>query len=840
MDKDFYPQLCGGVFFNILLGCRRRGTSVKSKMSEGTDGLSEPHVLSGLIKIFYPEHKIPAGRSFAVDTTNYKQCIKNDGANLPFNDVALIGNFDDLVKKHYTRALERMVKFSNAYLDSVGLAPRINYAITMIIATISNDKTIDKSQLFYTQPNGIPITKEELCGLTTVYAEPFLLGVWHFIITQRQNNLVGADTLAQWMPDLFQSSRGEYPFRWDRTNLVQAEKYILPETHQNDYVEIDEEEMEDVFDYTPYLQATKNKFSELKTLLYNDRPRKFYDFYVCNHICPARHPHRIRLIPDIISLTSGFRGSPHVVITGSGGLGKSMMMRHLLLDAIDNYSSTKLVPVFVPLKDYGTKYTDIFEYIFECLKKSCNVKKGQLEKSLKYGEIVLLLDGLDEIKIELVNGYKNELDKFIDNNPNTRIIMSSRPFQDFVGFRTFVVLELQPFTKDQALELIDKLEFRPDEPDFKEKFRKELDTRLYDSHREFANNPLLLTIMLMTFEQFAEIPSKMHVFYREAYLALSQKHDASKGGYKRELKTKLSADRFSDYLSEFCMKTYHDEKFELTREEFVKYFNSLKEKSKVQGENVTASDFLNDLISGMCILYYESNKYHFTHRSFQEYFCALFFSKQKDRTLERIGEFFEQKKNRMQGDMTFNMLYDMIPGHVEEYILLPYLTKLFTKCEEEEGYWTYLRENYDSIAYDHGNVNGSYYNTPSSFLMQFVIKQLPNRCGFISDLPFHEEFVVTKYVEVEFKRGRGRTEIVEEELATSMDDDVEIIDDEVGYNLSADIDTILDDKDYYMDMIDVLDDDSFELKIEYNDAREYWEQLKKKQVPLSDDFFDIF
>ena len=190
--------------------------------------------------------------------------------------------------------------------------------------------------------------------------------------------------------------------------------------------------------------------------------------------------------------------------------------------------------------------------------------------------------------------------------------------------------------------------------------------------------------------------------------------------------------------------------------------------------------------------------------------------------------------------MTFNMLYDMIPDHVEEYILLPYLTKLFTKCEEEEGYWTYLRENYDSIAYDYGNVNGSYYNAPSSFLMQFVTKQLPNRHDFISDLPFHEEFVVTKYVEVEFKRGNGRIEIVEEELATSMDDEVEILDDEMGYNLSANIDTVLDDKDYYIDMIDALNDDNYELKIEYNDAREYWEQLKKKQVPLSDDFFDIF
>lgn len=60
-------------------------------------------------------------------------------------------------------------------------------------------------------------------------------------------------------------------------------------------------------------------------------------------------------------------------------------------------------------------------------------------------------------------------------------------------------------------------------------------------------------------------------------------------------------------------------------------------------------------------MYYESNRYHFTHRSFQEYFCALYFSKQKDKTLKAIGDFFENKRQRNFGDKTFHMLYDMIP-----------------------------------------------------------------------------------------------------------------------------------------------------------------------------------
>jgi hypothetical protein len=54
--------------------------------------------------------------------------------------------------------------------------------------------------------------------------------------------------------------------------------------------------------------------------------------------------------------------------------------------------------------------------------------------------------------------------------------------------------------------------------------------------------------MLLTFEQFAEVPLKMHVFYREAFEVLAKRHDASKGAYKRALKTGLSVDALQTTL----------------------------------------------------------------------------------------------------------------------------------------------------------------------------------------------------------------------------------------------------------------------------------------------------
>ena len=104
----------------------------------------------------------------------------------------------------------------------------------------------------------------------------------------------------------------------------------------------------------------------------------------------------------------------------------------------------------------------------------------------------------------------------------------------------------------------------------------------------------------------------------------------------------------------------------------------------------------NDIVlcDNLCLMYFESGKYHFTHRSFQEYFCALFFSKQKDRTLEGIGDFFDNLRSRNYGDKTFSMLYDMIPGKIDEYVFIPYLKKLFEECDAGDGYWTFLETMY--------------------------------------------------------------------------------------------------------------------------------------------------
>lgn len=595
-----------------------------------------------------------------------------------------------------------------------------------------------------------------------------------------------------------------------------------------------------------YLEKVYSKYDEIKTLLYLDQPKSFYSFYVCSDI-QRRLPIKERFVrisyktETLVNPTAAKIAvwSKYVILAGTGGIGKSMMLRHLLLQAIENYDASGIVPIFIPLKDFDDTTPTAQDFIYRKVNSyGTGITQQELLDLLNEGKCLLLFDGLDEINTRFASLFEQYLEAFIDCFPANQFIISSRPNRTFVSYNRFSVLWVRPFTKAQALELIDKLEFRPDDPTIKSKFRKELDASLFVSHREFAENPLLLTIMLMTFEQFAEVPSKMHIFYREAFVVLSQKHDASKGAYKRVLKTELTVDKFADYFAEFCSRTYHDEKFELTDEEFADFYYRLNERNRNSDIKTTAEDFLYDLCTNLCLMYMDSGKYHFTHRSFQEYFCALYFSRQKDRNLQAIGNFFENRRSRNYGDKTFPMLYDMIPAKIDEYIFIPFLSNFLKECEQNEGYWTFLNVMYPQIIYEKGETNSGTIFSPVSYLYEFIKRTFFDSDLDLGVLPFYESLVIESYGYME-DEDSGRTLVNLREVPSEY-----IYEygepNPVGWVLEIDIEDVRQKPYLYNALLDVLDSEDFALKKEYRSVQLCLDTLKANLKPKGDSLFDLF
>ena len=54
-----YPRLCGGTFFTLVLQALRQRMKAREHYSGDSDGLSDPEVLVGLIKVINPDYTDP-------------------------------------------------------------------------------------------------------------------------------------------------------------------------------------------------------------------------------------------------------------------------------------------------------------------------------------------------------------------------------------------------------------------------------------------------------------------------------------------------------------------------------------------------------------------------------------------------------------------------------------------------------------------------------------------------------------------------------------------------------------------------------------------------------------
>lgn len=440
--------------------------------------------------------------------------------------------------------------------------------------------------------------------------------------------------------------------------------------------------------FTEYIKNAYEKYSKIKTILYRTEPKYIYDFF---EIPFLQKTHSEEFAVD--SVDSILNISNFVIIQGTGGTGKSTLMKHLFINELENKD---LIPVFIELKDINDleKGYEIYDIVFNKLDSlGGHVERKYLEYALKSGCFLFLLDGYDEILTAKKDYFFKQIDIFCDKYPQNYYIISSRPYSEFIEFQRFTILSTNPLNKVQAMDLIAKLEF---DEDIKGRFINALDETLYERHKSFASNPLLLNIMLLTYDNYEEIPEKLHLFYANAFETLYSKHDATKAGYRRELKSGLSYDMFKKVFSYFCFITYTQAKTEFSYDELVAFLK----KVSINKVKFDIEYYIFDLVNSLCVLYREGLNYKFAHRSFQEYFTALFLKELPDELMKQMAiQVIHKDVFRISNDSVFDMLYDMAEDRFEKNILLPILQEVEMEVKENK-YDFYFDRFVDCIKFD--------------------------------------------------------------------------------------------------------------------------------------------
>ena len=436
--------------------------------------------------------------------------------------------------------------------------------------------------------------------------------------------------------------------------------------------------------FQAYLTNSYEKYSKIKTIIYGIEPKRLYDFFEIPFLKKGSDiikPTTTKILTNL---------SKFLIIEGSGGIGKSTLMKHLFLSEL---KLKDYIPIFIELKDFNEEgHLDLEKLLLKKLNQFHNTfQEEYLDYALQSGCFLFLLDGYDELYSENQKEFFKKLNDFCDKYPENHYILSSRPYSEseFIEFQRFTVLKAVPFNKEQAISLITKIEY-PDE-ELKNKFIRDLESGLYDRHESFASNPLLLNIMLSTYNDYAEIPQKLHLFYYQAFDTMFSKHDATKS-YRRKMLSDLSSDTFKECFAIFCLLTYQKAKTEFTFPEIEEIFKKFPPRIK---NVLNIGDFIDDLGNALCVLYREGNRYKFTHRSFQEYFVAYFLNIQTDSKMRDYSFLLiESGKFSTSADSVFPMLEDMSTQRFNNNILIPLLNKFEESKSGEEDLFEYYILNF--------------------------------------------------------------------------------------------------------------------------------------------------
>lgn len=740
-------RLSSGTLFTILVRAMKRHGRNKGNYGQKSAGITQANMLKDLLRIFYPESPNQALTTEKANATNIKKG-KNLGEVFPVNDEEVRRQFDKAIRENYESKLTLMDELVGKYIDAETYK---DWIVKALLELIDEDGEILSDRSFYISEK--PVTKDKLETCNEYILPAFLLGVWHYTVMYVKDNTVGAETFQQWFPEDDES----YDFLSDigqstdvnikvisRATIFSKENddgssyktFVTPDAtipEMSDFVNgvfiLDDREPEQKPEppaFQTFLDKATEFLSEKKTILYAESPRPFYSIYVCNNLRPPRiRAAGVREPDDIENATVKKleKESKYIIIEGTGGIGKSMFLTHLFLNSAEEYKTTDRVPVLASLKDYKADTLNMVAFIHKAITEyDSEITMGQVVDKLQNKNLILLLDGLDEIPRHLRESFETDLGAFIKSYPGNTIFVTSRPINDFISFSKFSIFEIRPLNKRQALALVEKLEFWNNEA--KTNFMADLDRTLFSSHYQFASNPLLLTIMLMTYTSYGEVPEKMHVFYSKAYETMARLHDATKGSFKRPLNTGLTPEEFATYFSQFCARTYYLELLDFTEKSFATHMDKvIRDLRGDSDKKLLSVDFLRDLVENLCIMYYEGGEYHFIHRSFQEYFAAVYFADNEE-DLPKVGEFFDGPSHKAYSDRTFDMLYDMVYEKVDRNLFLPYLEKLFSECEsqdQEEEYWNFLEKLYPIMYHSEGEVGDGYDTEPESFTYRMII-----------------------------------------------------------------------------------------------------------------------
>ena len=416
-----------------------------------------------------------------------------------------------------------------------------------------------------------------------------------------------------------------------------------------------------------YLKASN--VENVKTIWQVDKSVNLNDFY---------YPSNIIVKGKVIQVESLdiFPKNGKIVIQGTAGQGKSILLRHL---AGVTLKRSKVVPLFIELRKITDK-TDLPTLICQSLNElGINSTEKDLEHIYASNQFSLLFDAFDEIPEHNLKDTLRYIESICATYYQQQILITSRPGSEIQKVPAFEVFNLEQIELSDFKPMLLKF-FNNDDVTVHQIMKS-----LHENNSEIISlvtTPLLLTLLAITYKTYNKIPTQLHEFYENIFHVLVNRHDATKPGFRREYKSKLNERELEDLFCGFCFYSMIEDKTSLSRQDALKV---TKKASEFLGVTPSSEfSFLSDCIKNTCLLLEEGFNYHFIHKSIREYHSAKFISSSPNELKERFYTIAKNSTYKYRIELDFLSVID--EHYFNKYFLLPSYESIFRDLGQIESF----------------------------------------------------------------------------------------------------------------------------------------------------------
>lgn len=319
------------------------------------------------------------------------------------------------------------------------------------------------------------------------------------------------------------------------------------------------------------------------------------------------------------------------------------------------------------------------------------------------GDFTFFLDGYDEVTSSKKEKLTKEIDDLVKIYNKNYYLLTSRPYTEIdllPLFHNYQVCELT----DADINKFIRRQIPYEEKELCDKMIEAINNKENSSYKSFLSNPLLLSMFILTFQSYSNIPQKRSEFYSQVFDTLFSVHDSmSKLAFVREKQSGLAKEQIIEVLKLFSFLSYFDEKFIFSSLYLEEKLTYIKEKKKsISFDN---TKLINDLQVAIGILNKEGTDFAFPHRSLQEYFSALYIAYLSEENKKVIYKkiidslSINEDHRRYSRENFYYLLAELDEKSLIKYALIPFFEKFEHDINLNEKDPNIIFTNFTSLHY---------------------------------------------------------------------------------------------------------------------------------------------